>query len=63
MIQKHSQTMQKPQTHQTQEYVITKKIAKQGKNSIIVIPSFLKEMLRPQTIVELKIKIIERSAR
>ena len=49
-IQQHS--------YSKQEYVITKKITKQGKNSIIVIPSFLRGMLKPQTIVELKIKII-----
>lgn len=35
--------------------IITKKIAKQGKNSVIVIPSCLKEMLQPGSIVKVEI--------
>ncbi len=41
------------------EFTIRKKIAKHGKNSIIVIPKLLQEELRPKTIVELNIKILE----
>jgi len=41
------------------EYTIRKKIASQGKNFIIVIPKLLKEELKPKTIVELNIKILE----
>lgn len=40
------------------EYTIRKKIAKHGKNSIIVIPTLLKGELKPRTIVEVNIKIL-----
>ena len=40
-------------------YTITKKIAKHGQQSVIVIPSFLKQELKPRTIVEVKINIIK----
>ncbi len=43
----------------TKIYTITKKISKHGKQSVIVIPSFLKEDLKPKTIVELKITVIK----
>ena len=36
----------------SQIYTITKKIAKHGPQSIIVIPSLLKHILKPKTIVE-----------
>jgi len=38
---------------------ITKKIAKQGKNSIIVIPSYLNEKLSPGKIVQLEITCLD----
>ena len=41
------------------EYTIRKKIAKHGENSIIVIPKLLKEELKPKTIVEINIKVLE----
>jgi len=41
------------------EYTIRKKIAKHGENSIIVIPKLLKGELKPKTIVEVNIKILE----
>lgn len=41
------------------EYTIRKKIAKHGENSIIVIPKLLRAELKPRTIVELNIKILE----
>jgi hypothetical protein len=41
------------------EFTLRKKIASQGDNSIIVIPKLLREDLKPKTIVELKIKILE----
>ncbi len=41
------------------EYTIRKKIAKHGENSIIVIPKLLQKELKPKTIVELNIKILE----
>ena len=40
-------------------YTITKKIAKHGDQSIIVIPSFLKKDLKPKTIVEVKIEVVK----
>ena len=40
-------------------YIITKKIAKHGNQSVIVIPKFLQPDLKPKTIVEVKINIIK----
>ncbi len=40
-------------------YTITKKIAKHGAQSVIVIPSFLTDDLKPKTIVEVKINILK----
>jgi hypothetical protein len=39
-------------------YTITKKIAKHGAQSVIVIPSFLQKELKPKTIVEVNISIV-----
>ena len=41
------------------EFTIRKKIAKHGNNTIIVIPKLLQKELKPKTIVELNIKILE----
>ncbi|MBS3155917.1 hypothetical protein J4413_01640 [Candidatus Woesearchaeota archaeon] len=41
------------------QFTITKRIAKHGKQNVIVIPSFLKDELKPRTVVELKINIIK----
>ncbi len=41
------------------QFNIRKKIAKHGCNSIIVIPKLLQNELRPRTIVDIEIKIIE----
>ncbi len=38
---------------------ITKKIAKSGDNNIIVIPKFLKSVLKPKTVVRLDIQILD----
>lgn len=40
------------------QFAITKKIAKHGSQSIIVIPRILESQLKPGTIVELKIDVI-----
>ncbi len=40
-------------------YTITKRIAKHGKQSVILIPKYLQEKLKPKTIVEVKINIIK----
>jgi len=44
---------------ETNNFTITKKIAKHGSQSIIVIPKILKEFLKPETIVKLNIEIIK----
>lgn len=41
------------------EYTITKSISKQGDQSVIIIPTILREKLQPKTLVEVKIKILE----
>ncbi|MBU1201059.1 MAG: hypothetical protein KJ583_03350 [Nanoarchaeota archaeon] len=41
------------------QFVLTKKIAKHGSQSIIVIPRILEQKLRPKTIVKLTIDILE----
>lgn len=43
------------------EFAVRKRIAKYEENSIIVIPKLLKDELKPQTIVELNIKVLEES--
>jgi hypothetical protein len=40
------------------QFTITKKIAKHGKQAIIVVPKLLEEHLKPGTIVELRIEVI-----
>ena len=40
------------------EFTVTKRIAKHGKQAIIVIPKVLQNDLRPGTIAEIKIKIV-----
>jgi len=41
------------------QFIITKKIAKHGKQAIIVIPKLLEEKLRPGTITQITIEVIE----
>ena len=40
-------------------YVITKKIAKHGKQPIILVPKILEEELKPGTIVKLTIEVLK----
>ena len=40
-------------------FTITKKVAKHGNQSVIVIPSFLKKELKPKTIVEVRINVVK----
>ncbi len=42
-----------------EEFTLTKQISKQGLQSVIIIPRFLREKLKPKTIVELRIRIID----
>lgn len=39
-------------------FTITRKIAKHGEQQVIVIPSFLRDELKPKTIVEARLTII-----
>ncbi|MBI2129917.1 hypothetical protein HYU07_06835 [Candidatus Woesearchaeota archaeon] len=45
---------------ETNKFTITKKIAKHGKQAIIVIPKILQDDLKPETIVKLNIEILNR---
>lgn len=40
-------------------FTITKKIAKHGEQQVIVIPSFLRDELKPRTVVEVKLTIVK----
>ena len=44
--------------NQLKQFTITKKIAKHGKQAIIVLPMLLKDKLKPGTIVEIKLNIL-----
>ncbi|MFA6073158.1 MAG: hypothetical protein WC758_03530 [Candidatus Woesearchaeota archaeon] len=41
------------------EFTLTKQISKQGPQAVIIIPSFLREKLKPKMLVEIKIKILD----
>jgi hypothetical protein len=41
------------------QYIITKKIAKHGRQSIIVIPAVLMDKLKPGTLTQLTIDVLE----
>ncbi|MBS3134960.1 hypothetical protein J4406_01135 [Candidatus Woesearchaeota archaeon] len=43
----------------SRNFTITKKIAKHGAQSVIIIPKFLSNELKPKTIVEVKINVIK----
>lgn len=40
------------------QYILTKKIAKQGKQAVIVIPKLLQDALKPGTIVKITLDIL-----
>ncbi len=42
-----------------ESYTITKKIAKHGRQAVIIIPAMLQNSLAPGKLVEVKIEIIE----
>lgn len=44
---------------ENKQFTITKKIAKHGKQAVIVIPKILLNTLKPNTIVKLNIEIIQ----
>lgn len=43
----------------SQSFTITKKIAKHGKQAVIIVPTMLQETLSPGKLVEIRIEIIE----
>lgn len=45
-------------TMKNKKFTITKKIAKHGNQTIIVLPKILQEFLKPDTIVKLDIEIL-----
>ena len=42
-----------------EQYIITKRIAKQGKHNIIIIPSYLQDNLKSKTLVKVTIDILK----
>ena len=44
---------------QGQRFVITKKVAKHGTQSIIVVPRLIEKSLKPGTVVQLTIDVLE----
>lgn len=46
---------------ENKSFTITKRIAKHGKQAIIVIPKLIEKSLKPGTIVEIRIEILESS--
>ncbi|MFH1290807.1 MAG: hypothetical protein ABIH92_05370 [Nanoarchaeota archaeon] len=44
---------------ETKQFTITKKIAKHGTQAIVVIPRLLEQQLKPGTIAQITIKVIE----
>lgn len=44
-------------------FIITKKVAKHGSQSIIVIPRVLEAHLRPGTVMQLTIDVVEDAAK
>lgn len=43
----------------TTTFTLTKRIAKHGDQSIIVIPRLIEQLLKPGTIVEVKIDVLD----
>lgn len=41
------------------EFTLTKQISKQGPQTVIIIPSFLRGKLKPKMLVEIKIKVLD----
>ena len=44
---------------ENKQFIITKKIAKHGSQAIIIIPRILEDKLKPGTIAEIKINVLE----
>ena len=41
------------------KFILTKKIAKHGSQNIIILPTFLKDSLKPKTLVRVTIDVID----
>lgn len=41
------------------QFIITKKIAKHGKQAVIIIPTVLQDELKPKTVVKLTMHVLE----
>ncbi len=54
LLNSHFASSRKPKA-----FTIIKKIAKHGKQAIIIIPKLMQAYLKPDAIVELKIKVLE----
>ena len=44
-----------------QKFTITKKIAKHGRQAVIIVPALLQERLKPGMLAEITIEILETS--
>jgi len=42
------------------KFIITKRIAKHGQQAIIIVPTLLQDRLKPGTLAEITIEIIEK---
>jgi hypothetical protein len=42
-----------------QKYTITKRIAKHGRQAVIIVPSLLQGRLKPGTLAEITIEVLE----
>ncbi len=42
----------------SEQFTITKRVAKHGKQALVVIPKLLQEELSPGTVVEIKINVL-----
>jgi len=59
IIQKSEISVSQNSKNRRRNFVITKKIAKHGSQAIIVIPRILENYLKPRTIAEIKINVLE----
>ena len=48
---------------ESKQFTITKRIAKHGKQAVIIVPTLLQEQLCPGKIVEITIKELERGTK
>ena len=46
--------------NENRNFVITKRIAKHGKQAVIIVPTLLKDKIKPGDIVEVNLEIIEK---